>query len=159
MLSWIAADREAYGRAARLLSAAERLWGAEVTPLYGSPYLAAERARYHKVLADALGPQYERLIAAGRALSAEEAIAEAASAEGAEQEGGPATMWAPLTPREADVAVLVADGLTNRLIAQRLVVARRTVDTHVENILAKLGFNGRSQVAAWVIRRRRRAES
>jgi DNA-binding NarL/FixJ family response regulator len=45
--------------------------------------------------------------------------------------------------------VLVAQGLTNRQIATRLVIAQRTADSHVQNILAKLGFTSRTQLAAW----------
>ncbi|MFH8981660.1 ATP-binding protein [Streptomyces varsoviensis] len=52
-----------------------------------------------------------------------------------------------LTPREREVAGLVAEGLTNREIAERLVISRRTVDAHVEHILAKLGYSSRTQVA------------
>jgi DNA-binding NarL/FixJ family response regulator len=59
--------------------------------------------------------------------------------------GGP---WAPLTVRERQVAALVVEGLTNREIAARLVVSKRTIDAHVEHILAKLGFSSRVQVAA-----------
>lgn len=69
--------------------------------------------------------------------------------------GGTSSMsLAPLTPKESQTAVLVAEGLTNRAIAQRLVVSPRTIDGHMENILAKLGFSSRAQVAAWVERRR-----
>ena len=53
-----------------------------------------------------------------------------------------------LTAREREVAVLVADGLTNKDIAMRLVVSKRTVDAHVEHMLAKLGFSSRVQIAA-----------
>ncbi|MEU0568828.1 LuxR C-terminal-related transcriptional regulator [Nonomuraea sp. NPDC005983] len=155
VLGWLAADQGDPSRAVRLLSAAHRLWGYEVNPLFGSPYFAAEGARYHRELRAALGAQYAREAEAGRAMPAEEAIAYALSSGPGQDETADVSIWAPLTPRETDVAELVADGLTNRLIAQRLVVARRTVDTHVENILTKLGFSGRSQIAAWVIRRRR----
>ena len=48
--------------------------------------------------------------------------------------------WQGLTPRETDVAELVASGLTNREIADRLVLSVRTVETHVDRILGKLGF-------------------
>ncbi|UQU68483.1 helix-turn-helix transcriptional regulator [Couchioplanes caeruleus] len=48
------------------------------------------------------------------------------------------------------MAALVAEGLTNREIAARLVVAQRTAEGHVENILSKLGFTSRAQVAAWL---------
>lgn len=57
--------------------------------------------------------------------------------------------WAPLSAREYTVASLVADGLTNREIAARLVLAPKTVSAHVEHILAKLGMARRSQIAAW----------
>lgn len=63
----------------------------------------------------------------------------------------------PLTPKEQEVAALVAGGMTNRAIAETLVVSRRTIDGHMEHILAKLGFSSRVQVAAWVERRRARA--
>jgi predicted ATPase/DNA-binding CsgD family transcriptional regulator len=59
-----------------------------------------------------------------------------------------ASAWDVLTAREREVAALVAQGLTNRNIAGRLVVSKRTVDAHVEHILAKLGFASRVQVAA-----------
>ena len=55
----------------------------------------------------------------------------------------------PLTRRERQVAALILRGHTNREIAEALFIAERTVDTHVEHILAKLGFKSRTQVAAW----------
>jgi DNA-binding NarL/FixJ family response regulator len=56
---------------------------------------------------------------------------------------------AALSPREAQVAKLVAQGLTNRQIAERLVISERTAQNHVQHILTKLSFTRRSQVAAW----------
>jgi predicted ATPase/DNA-binding CsgD family transcriptional regulator/transcriptional regulator with XRE-family HTH domain len=55
----------------------------------------------------------------------------------------------PLSPREREIAVLIARGLTNRAIAEQLVIAERTADTHVSNILDKLGLETRAQIAAW----------
>jgi predicted ATPase/DNA-binding CsgD family transcriptional regulator len=55
-----------------------------------------------------------------------------------------------LSPREDEVARLVAEGLTNRDIAQRLFISERTAEYHVEQIRNKLGFRNRSQIAAWV---------
>jgi predicted ATPase/DNA-binding CsgD family transcriptional regulator len=60
----------------------------------------------------------------------------------------------PLTRREREVAALIARGLTNRAIAERLVIAERTADTHVSNILGKLGLDTRVQIAAWAIEHR-----
>jgi non-specific serine/threonine protein kinase len=59
----------------------------------------------------------------------------------------------PLTRREREVAELIAQGLSNREIAARLFIGHRTVETHVENILNRLGFKSRSEVASWVGRR------
>jgi DNA-binding CsgD family transcriptional regulator len=58
----------------------------------------------------------------------------------------------PLSPREREVAVLVARGLTNRQLANELVISTRTADHHVANILAKLGLDTRAQIAGWVER-------
>jgi DNA-binding NarL/FixJ family response regulator len=55
-----------------------------------------------------------------------------------------------LGKREAEVARLVADGLTNKQIGTRLFISERTVDSHVRSILNKLGFNSRARIAAWV---------
>ncbi len=52
------------------------------------------------------------------------------------------------------MARLVADGLTNRQIAARLVISERTAGNHVAHILTKLGFTSRSQIAAWRSERR-----
>ena len=60
----------------------------------------------------------------------------------------------PLSQRELEVAALVADGLSNRAIAQHLHVSERTAESHVKNICDKLGFNSRAQVAAWMARRK-----
>ena len=58
-----------------------------------------------------------------------------------------------LTKRQVEVARLVAEGLTNREIADRLFLSERTVEGHLEQIRAKLGFNSRAQIAAWISRR------
>jgi non-specific serine/threonine protein kinase len=55
----------------------------------------------------------------------------------------------PLSSREVEVAGLVAQGLTNRQIAAQLVISERTADTHVQNILNKLGAASRAQIAIW----------
>jgi tetratricopeptide (TPR) repeat protein len=54
-----------------------------------------------------------------------------------------------LTEREREVAILIASGRSNREIAERLVVGNRTVEVHVSNILSKLGFTSRAQIAVW----------
>lgn len=59
-----------------------------------------------------------------------------------------------LTPREREVADLIAQGKSNPEIALALVVSERTVTTHVSNILSKLGFSSRTQIASWVTAKR-----
>jgi len=56
---------------------------------------------------------------------------------------------ARLTPREREVAGLIAVGLSNQEIAARMVISARTVETHVQHIMVKLGFTARAQIAAW----------
>ena len=55
----------------------------------------------------------------------------------------------PLSPRELEVARLVARGLTNKQIGQTLYVSERTAENNVQHILTKLGLRNRSQIAAW----------
>lgn len=59
-----------------------------------------------------------------------------------------------LSAREDEVARLVAEGLTNREIAERLFISERTAQNHVQHILAKLDFAGRAQIASWVTAQR-----
>lgn len=66
----------------------------------------------------------------------------------------PPEAWSLLTRRERQVADLVATGLSNRAIAERLVISRRTTENHVENILTKLGLSSRTPVAVWVAEQR-----
>jgi DNA-binding CsgD family transcriptional regulator len=65
---------------------------------------------------------------------------------------GTAGVPSTLTPREREIAALIARGLSNRAIADELVISQATVARHVANMLTKLGFSSRAQVAAWVAR-------
>ena len=61
------------------------------------------------------------------------------------------TTRSPLTPREREVVVLLARGFSNRRIAAELVIAESTAALHVKNVLAKLNFGSRAQIAAWAV--------
>lgn len=93
----------------------------------------------------------ERAYAAGDAMSREEAISLALSS-GLAPEPGRSNSARPggLTQREAEVAGLVSHGLTSRQIADSLCLSVRTVETHVDRVLTKLGFHSRARLASWV---------
>ncbi|MDD9375946.1 LuxR C-terminal-related transcriptional regulator [Streptomyces sp. ZAF1911] len=84
--------------------------------------------------------------AVGYALGAEEEPAPAAEASTTPAEPN------PLTAREQQVAELVAQGMSNKQIAAKLVISPRTVEGHVDHVLTKLGFTSRAHVAAWASR-------
>jgi DNA-binding NarL/FixJ family response regulator len=79
-----------------------------------------------------------------RALALREKLTPAAAQEPARQSASDT-----LTAREREIANLVADGLSNRDIAERLAITEGTVEVHVKHILGKLGFSSRAQVAGW----------
>jgi non-specific serine/threonine protein kinase len=64
-----------------------------------------------------------------------------------------------LTEREREVASLIATGRSNVAIGQALVISERTVETHVTNILTKLSFESRAQIAAWATEHGIRSEA
>ena len=76
--------------------------------------------------------------------------AAAAAGPGGAVPAGSATMPSTLTPREREIAALIARGLSNRAIADELVISQATVARHVANMLTKLGFSSRARIAAWV---------
>jgi non-specific serine/threonine protein kinase len=86
-------------------------------------------------------------------LTVKEALAYALGEEAEALPGPlPGSSLPQLTPREREVAELVARGDSNKEIAANLTVSRRTAETHIEHILSKLGFTSRTQIAAWFIR-------
>lgn len=76
-----------------------------------------------------------------------------APADGPVEAGtGPCRLEGALTSREFEVAALISQGMTNRRIAAKLRISDCTANTHVRNILCKLGMDRRSQIASWVVR-------
>jgi predicted ATPase/DNA-binding CsgD family transcriptional regulator len=136
-------------RAASLLGATEMLrreGGYQVSPFIRP---LAEQA---EGLAKAqLGNErFRRAFEEGADLDHETAVALALGIKGGAGEGRKVEKSDPLGKREREVAGLIAEGLSNKEIAARLFLSERTVETHVYNILNKLGFNSRAKIAAWV---------
>jgi DNA-binding NarL/FixJ family response regulator len=95
-----------------------------------------------------VGAAAAKLLDEGRRLTLDEAIA--LGLDDRPEDRWRAGASPGLTRREAEVAALVARGLTNRQIADQLYLSVRTVELHVDHILSKLGFQTRTQLAAWV---------
>jgi predicted ATPase/DNA-binding CsgD family transcriptional regulator len=139
-----------YARAAELFGAGDSLWKTLRAPVQRGPHYAEIRRSAADTCRQALGDErFEAARQRGMAFSVPEAIA-AARNETAEPIA-PA-LSDPLTKREREIAELVTQGLGNRQIAERLVLGKRTVDSHIEHIFSKLGFTSRAQIAAWVSR-------
>ncbi|MET7332037.1 LuxR C-terminal-related transcriptional regulator [Nonomuraea sp. NPDC005650] len=136
--------------AARLLGAAETVRAGAGASL--QPYLTRMVGRAEESVTAALGATgFAAGYEAGRLLSRDAAIRLALGEPAPPARSAPAPADAgPLGKREAEVARLVADGLSNKRIAARLFISEHTVDSHVRNILNKLGFNSRTQIAAWM---------
>ena len=134
--------------AAQLFGAAEsvRIGAGANIMLPMAPFLAQAEESAIAVLGRA---KFEAEYKAGKRLSRELALRLALGepAEVLTVDGEGAGL---LGKREADVANLVAQGLSNKQIGARLFISERTVDSHVRSILNKLGFNSRAQIASWV---------
>ncbi|MET8827032.1 LuxR C-terminal-related transcriptional regulator [Streptomyces sp. NPDC004610] len=156
LLARITVLRGAPDRAAVLLGGADRVWAAVSRDRWGSDALNTARADAETRSRAALGPAlFQKAYELGGSLGLEEIVGHALEERRAAPAPvpAPAPAPAPLTRRENEVAQLVAEGLANQQIADRLVIARRTAEGHVERILTKLGFTSRSQIAAWVAAR------
>ncbi|MGB9227698.1 helix-turn-helix transcriptional regulator [Mycobacterium sp.] len=143
-LAQLALDGTNHRDAARLFGAANEFRqqiGVVRFRVYDADYeLAVATVR------DAMGDQaFDEAWAEGAGLSLDEAIAYVRRGRGERKR--PTSGWASLTPTERDVVRLVADGLANNEIAARLFVSRRTVQTHLTHVYAKLGVSSRVQLA------------
>ncbi|MEU1193097.1 LuxR C-terminal-related transcriptional regulator [Streptomyces sp. NPDC005859] len=149
-LAWVSACGGDHMRAGRLLGAARAMWRDIDAPLstFG-PQMSEQHDQCEGEIVRVLGPAaYERLLAEGSGhRGPDEAIAYALHSEPEPPVVTPAPC--PLTPREREVAALVAEGMSNRQIASSLGRSPSTVHGHVENILAKLSFGSRARIASW----------
>lgn len=151
LLSVCLATKGEFVRGAELAGAGDALWEMLGTPAQAGPHYAEARRVGAETCRQALGEeQFQAAYRRGKDLPVAEAIA-LAKGEPPVPESQAAPN--PLTRREREIAGLVAEGLSNREIAERLVLSKRTIDAHLEHILGKLDFNSRSQIAVWISRR------
>jgi DNA-binding NarL/FixJ family response regulator len=112
------------------------------------PYLASARSRLGEVA-------WEAALAVGRSMSLDEAVEYALAKEEVDRPAAPVQEQIPagepvveLTPRENEIAALVARGFTNRQVSTELSISERTAANHVAKILKKLGLSSRTQIGA-----------
>jgi predicted ATPase/DNA-binding CsgD family transcriptional regulator/tetratricopeptide (TPR) repeat protein len=149
----VLAEREGDAERAVLLAAAS----AGLRAAAGLPPMPGARADRYRAAAGRLGDGVAaQLWSRGLALTSEAAVELALGQPGGAVRGGRVTDVHPAppagapTPRELEIATLVAAGLSNKAIAAELVISPATVARHVANLMLKLGFRSRAQIAAWI---------
>ena len=157
-LASVACDQHDYRRAARLLAATEAVWAAFDSVPW--PASCADHERAVSAVRSALGEAaFAAAFEQGQAMTLEAAVEDALSRADALPDAAPVgespadRELSLLTPREREVAALVARGLTDGQLAEVLVISRRTAEKHVANCLGKLGLATRAGLAAWAVER------
>jgi predicted ATPase/DNA-binding CsgD family transcriptional regulator len=150
---WLAARAGRHDRCAWLLGAADARWASAG----GRPAAAAPFGRLHAAAvvaaSDALGDKrFAELFSRGTLHPFTELLGYTTGASGppGQDAGARARLPGQLTAREQEIATLVAEGLSNRQIAERLFISRRTVDAHIEHIFGKLGITSRVVLTRWL---------
>jgi predicted ATPase/DNA-binding CsgD family transcriptional regulator len=152
-LAWLAGWQGRHQRAAWLLGAADAQWELAGSRVNGNPAMLSYHAQTERAATATLGTAaYASQVEQGRGSPLDHVVERALS--DADELGQPKPAVRPprgdLTAREREIAGLVAQGLSNREIAARLVISKRTVDAHVEHIFAKLGVTSRLRLAEWL---------
>ena len=150
-LARVASEQAHYESAARLIGAAAALRVREAARPLDTEQ--AWNSAVERVLAQALGPQdADRLVHAGRTMPAQQVMDLAMAVASGAAAGDPdRTQQVPLTPRERQVAALVASGRTNRQIGRVLGISEKTAEVHLHHVMSKLDVRSRAEVAAWAV--------
>ena len=146
---WYAANTGQARASAQLLGAAEAVatqTGADIMGPFGPVLAQAKESAIGALGASKFEAEFTAGKRVGRDAALRLALGESEHADIATEriEAG------PLATREAEVARLVAAGLSNKEIGARLLISETTVATHIRSIMNKLGFNSRAQIAGWM---------
>ncbi|MCW2929513.1 MAG: sle [Actinomycetia bacterium] len=161
ILGFVAGAQGRHDRAALLLGAATPLWEPAGTRYGGLAFLEDLHRKTVRAALDSLGEAaYASLRKAAEVMPLDEVITVASQLDVDPGSGLRALSWSaevppaapvgPLTGREVQIAALVASGLSNREIAERVTVSKRTVDAHVDHIFTKLRISSRIQLTNWL---------
>jgi predicted ATPase/DNA-binding CsgD family transcriptional regulator len=160
VFAWLAGDTGRCQRASWLLGAAQAVWERTGGRLSGSALLEGYHKRAAGIAEGVLGTaKYRELHAAGGTRPQAQIVALALAGadvlpeppvQSSDGEQGDWLGGEVLTSRERQIAEFVARGLSNREIAERLVISKRTVDAHVNHIFGKLGLSSRVQLTIWL---------
>src|SRR3989440_10962 len=149
-LGWYAANSGQMRVAAQLLGAAEAAATGAGAGMMGPAVPLLAQAKESAI--GALGTaKFESEFESGKHMSRDMAVRLALGEATQDELGAPDPVAAGVLPkRQAEVAQLIAEGLTNRQIGARLFISEATVATHVRGIMNNLGFNSRAQIASWM---------
>jgi DNA-binding NarL/FixJ family response regulator len=163
-LAQVAAAREDTERAARLFGAA----GAALDAAGGAVYVYVQNRSIHEQAVAAVRSRLDESVfsnawAEGSAMTLGEAIGYALHGERPTSPASHLMAHEPvaggrqvvLTRREQEIAILIAEGLTNRQIASELSISEHTVASHVAKAMKKLGLSSRTRLAAWMAERQK----
>ncbi len=152
VMAWAEAELGHDERAAVLLGAAHTAWRITGTCIPGTGPFRPHHNDAEKRVRQALGrTAFQDAFKTGSRMTPDQAVRYAVktrSRRDASHDLPPAPM-SDLTPRQLQISRLVAQGASNKEIAARLVISPRTAEGHIQQILAKLGFRSRSQIASW----------
>jgi DNA-binding CsgD family transcriptional regulator len=143
VIAGLAAAQQSFREATRVYAAAER-----VRNEIGFVRPPVERGAYDASVAAAraaIGKDFDEAWAEGAAMSMDEAVAYARRGRGERKR--PSSGWAALTPTELEVSRLVAQGLKNAEIAERMFISVNTVETHLKHVFTKLSLSSRTELA------------
>ncbi|WP_242530436.1 ATP-binding protein [Nocardioides aromaticivorans] len=153
VLAWLAAIQFDFDRAVPLLGGAELFWRMMSMPVALTPGVSDFRSLGEAQVRSQTGDAFfDEAFARGLAMAPHDVVTMGLSSHPTSvDEVARGQRTGPLSRRETEVAALIAEGLTNRDIAERLFLSERTVQGHVQSILRKLDFRSRSRVAVWFV--------